>query len=285
MSTTTIDFIDEHDGQKTREGYKFTRKAIVEDMLDDEGDTDEVRLYNAINDDGIPNIGDAHPAIANCLCESINAEAIEPSYIVLNIVYSTKLLSLHIGVGDPAEISMESSLTQDETSKDKDGNNFDDLIYTYKAGTLNPWNPKEGNLAEDIIMPPQLPRVTTFYASRIYMVRKTVSLSEAQLETLNQTYQGKVNLTIWRGYSVRTWVCLGLSWFSIDRGDSFILTYRFQYRAKNYDREVFFRDENNAKIPADAINNATQPNASRTRDNNNAYRVLGEANFNNLDLS
>ena len=278
MSIVTIDYVDNHDGSKTRDGYQFTRKAIVEDLSSDSGDSDEVRLYDAINNSGLPNIGDPHPAIATCTLNKIEAVAIEPNYIELKLIYSTKRLSLDPDVDDPASISMDSSLVSTETSKDKDGENLVKMRYLHYQGDIKPDNPEE-IFASDTYTPWVLPVVPKLIPSRIYMVRKKVAVSVSALETINHTYQGTVNSVTWRGYGARKWLCLGISWYSEDGGLTYIITYQFQYNPNNYDVDVFWREPTTGKVPFDATDIAVQPDAGKT------YTIYEETDFNNLNLS
>jgi len=271
-----IDMIDNADGELSDEGYSFTRKATVNGLT---GETSSERIYEAINATGMPLLYDAHPvaALAHCLVRRLRAVAVGPNWVEVEVTYAQKWDATQREPGVAAQIAMEASLLQVETSKDKDGVTLAPLEYTYKEGVPKPWNEEE-TLDADVSPQGEIPIVPTYVPTRVYTVTKTVVWTVATLEALNNTYQGRVNSIAWRTYSPRTWLCLGINWHSNDDGYSFSVTFRFQYKYDTYDTELVFRCPYRGKIPDDVFD-SDQPDASRTE------RIIPEADFNIIDLS
>lgn len=92
------------------------------------------------------------------------------------------------------------------------------------------------------------------------------------------TYVGKVNsTTLGSGtYAVRTLLCLGIEGITQDDGETWQVTYRFQYRPDTWRATVYFIDPETDR-PADGINIGTG-------DGVETVDVYEEANFSSLNL-
>lgn len=291
MSILAIDLIDNLDGELGGDGYKFTRTAIVQNPVMDPGDNPPLypsaatRIYEAIHDSEMPKIGDPHPAISSVILTNIRAVAVDTKTVTLELTYNTpRWTHYKWKANDPAQVSCENSLIQTETSKQLFTNTYlTPVSYTYKAGTVCPWKPTktddegeevENLLLEDVTIQSELPLVPAYIPSRIYTVRKIVKgLSMADLELINHTFQGRVNAGGWRGYNPRTWLCVGITWFSTDLSGEYEVTLQFQYKPDTYDVTVMYICPWTGKAPSDVTNLSTQPDAIKT------YQVLPTANF------
>ena len=98
------------------------------------------------------------------------------------------------------------------------------------------------------------------------------------MEALNDAYQGHVNDGVWRGYSARTWLCMGITWRTTDNRLTFIVRVQYQYKFDTYDVQSVFRDPYSGKVPGDVFSHGAEP----------AYRndrVQREADFGDLDTA
>ena len=284
MAILAIDLVDNNDGEKTWRGYKFTRNAIVTSPVDQSGQADDgtQRIFEAINDIDVPDIGDSYPGVAGSLVKRVYCESIEPNILTLRIEYETPDPNYQLKTLGLTDISMTSSLIQTETSK-KWGTGSElpitPVVYTYQIGEQHPENrflPGGGrnNLSSTLTVDSEQPVVPVYIPAMILTYRKRVTgTSESELEALNKLYQGAVNDGAWRGYDARTWLCVGLNWRIGEYQQTFFVELRFQYKFDTFDAEIIFRNSQDGKVPPDVFN---QANAYR-RD-----RIQPEADFDDL---
>lgn len=237
MATVTVDIIDGHGLRKSAEnGYETDRIAIVTGVTGD----GSARLYNAVNTTGVPAIGDAHPDIAVAHLRSIDARPKDSDTVELVLKYREST-STHISLKDDPEISVGASVSQIETNKDADDNVIA-VQYTYPS-TYTKREEYAGKTHD------QGGLVSRLMPQRTYTVRKRLSATASQIEATNDIYQGKVNAFAWRGYQPRTWLCVGISGQSNDGGQTYAVTYQFQYNPYTWDTVVTFIDPNDGKPP------------------------------------
>lgn len=286
MAIIDIDLVDRANGEKTAKGFKFIRRATVKDPAEQSGRVDDAaRVYEAMIDTGIPDIGDSHPNVANCQLDKIVCVAIEPNYLVLDLIYKTWAPNYQVITLGQEDISMESSVIQTETSKTWASGSAVSLTpvsYIYPTGATNPQKPQNDDGTENVLMAPfgadsEIPIVPLFIPARVLTIRKRLSISESDLEDLNDNYQGHVNDAAWapisNSYGARTWLCTGITWRTTDRKNTYNIEARFQFRFDTFDAEVSFKDPHSGKVPNDVFNQA------------NAYRrdpVQREADFDQL---
>ncbi len=262
MTILAIDLVDNNDGEKTWRGYKFTRNAIVTSPVEQSGRVDNAsRIFEAINDTGVPDIGDAHPDVISSLLKRIYCTSIEPNILTLRLEYETPPPGYQIQTLGLTDISMESSLVQTETTKDYNGSNLSAVSYQYASGTPNPADPVavDGTpnlLGADITLRSELPVVPVYIPAMVLTYRKRITgTDEDELEALNKIYQGAVNVGSWRGYNARTWLCVGLNWRISEYRLTFFVELRFQYKFDTFDTEVVFRDPYTGKVPGELLCN------------------------------
>ncbi len=279
MTILAIDLIDNNDGEKTWRGYKFTRNAIVTSPVEQSGRVDDAsRIYESINDTGVPDIGDEHPNVASSLLKRIYCESIEPNILTLRLEYETPPPGYQIQTLGLTDISMESSLVQTETTKDFGGANLTPLFYQYASGSPNPANPVSADgtpnlLSANLTLRSELPLVPVYIPGMVLTYKKRITgTDEDELEALNKIYQGAVNNAAWRGYNSRTWLCIGLNWRISEYRLTFFVELRFQYKFDNFDVEGVFKDPYSGKVPGDI-------DTTGNGDSFRKYRIQPEANF------
>ncbi len=281
MAILAIDLVDNNDGELTWRGYKFTRNAVVTSPVEQSGRIDDsARIFEAINDTGVPEINDPHPSVGDCLLKRIFCESIEPNILTLRLEYETPTFNWQIKTIGQEDISMEASLLQTETTKDYAGANLAAVSYQYAINTPNPAEPVKADgtpnlLGANLTLRSELPVVPIYIPARVYTIRKRLqNTDEDELETLNEAYQGHVNDDTWRTlYSARTWLCMGITWRTTDFRSTYLIEVRFQYKFDTYNAQVVFRDPYTGKVPGDVF---SQPAAYE------AYRIQREADFDAL---
>jgi len=264
MSVTHIDLVDNNDGEQTSKGYRFTRTAIIEDpALSSASDKTSV-IYDAINDAEMPSIGDGHPSLASCKLAKKRCSSIDVDTIYAELVYETpNIVYYDLRPDDDAQISMDSSLIQVETTKDGAGASFAALSYTYQSGSVNPWEPvnsdgEENLLTENVTLRSEIPLIPKSVPHRVYTVTKMLdTLDEDELELLNQTYQGTINHATWRTlYAAKLWLCIGISWRNTDLAGTYEVTFRFEYNPSTWDVYLEYMDPATGKVPSDVVSQA-----------------------------
>jgi len=266
MTVMAIDIVDGARGEKTANGYRFTRVAYVESPTAKSGRVDDAaRIYEAMNDTGIPDIGDSHPDVLACLLTRVVCTAIDPNQLTLELIYETNQYNYQVITLGQDDISMESTLSQVETTKDYNGANFGALSYTWPIGAVNPHKPTKTDPSDStktvtnlldapLTLNSELPVAPLYIPGRLLRVRKRVSGKDHNdLEALNEAYQGHVNASTWRGYNPRTWMCTGISWRTTDRRTTYMTDTEFQYKFDTYNIYSVFKDPFNGKVPGDVF--------------------------------
>lgn len=287
MSVKWLDTIDRANGEKTVKGYKFTRRAVVSNPEPQSARVDNAaRIFEAINDVGIPEIGDSHPNVANCQLDKIVCVALEPNYLVLDLIYKTWAPNYQIITVGQEDISMETSVIQTETSKTWASGSPVPLTptsYIYAIGDQNPYEPLDANGDKNFLTAPvpydgDIPVVPLYIPARVLTYRKRLRISESNLENLNDNYQGHVNVWEWtpisKTYGARTWLCIGITWRTTDRRDTYNIVVQFKFKFDTFDAEVAYKDPHSGKVPKDIFNQT--PNAYRRE------AIQREADFDQL---
>ena len=288
-SKLIIDLTDLANGEKTVKGFKFTRRAIIHEMdpsQEQSGRVDDAaRIYEAIIDPLIPEIGDSHPNVAACRLAKIVCTAIEPDWLQLDLFYQTWSPNWQIITLGQEDISMESSVVQVETSKTWASGSpvsLTPVSYIYPQNAQNPQKLHDDSgdknlLPNAVAYDSEIPVVPLFIPARVLTYRKRLSINEEDLETLNNSYQGHVNNANWTPisftYGRATWLCTGITWRTTDRRNSYNIEVQFQFKFDTFDAEVVFKDPHSGKVPNDVFAQG------------NAYRrdpVQREADFDQL---
>ena len=132
MAILAIDLVDNNDGEETWRGFKFTRNAIITSPEEQSGRVDNAaRIFEALTDTGVPNIGDSHPNVVGSLLKRKYCTSIEPNILTLRLEYETPDPNFQIKTLGLTDISVESSLIQTETTKDFEGSNLAVVSYQY----------------------------------------------------------------------------------------------------------------------------------------------------------
>ena len=251
-------------------GYSATRVFLVTGVTG----TASGRLLAAINATGIPQIGDAHPAVASIRCSSRSAEAAgaDNSTFRVTCQYTTPTYTTG-GVDDPAQISVGSVAQDGQTTDDKNGDPILLGPFDYTIGT--PPQTKEAVEQTGLVS-------KMFPMPSVSFQRRLTSMS--QLVTEARDYVGKINSTSFYLTADGTLfigagsaLCTRIAGSSTDGGLNFDVTYDFQVSLsdKKWKANVVYVNQETG-LPH---NKATELNNGKKE-----IDIYDEADFNDLDL-
>jgi len=159
---------------------------------------------------------------------------------------------------DDSLIQVGSSVTSEETQVDKDGNQL----------VIQLTNEPDQNGSVDI----QVPETVLLFERK----EGSSPLSKSIANT------GKVNsASLGSGtYAAKTLLCLGIEGVSSDNGDTWQVTYRFQYKPGTWNAEAVYEDPETGRIHEDV-------DLSSAANSTNGWidkEIYSEADFSNLNL-
>jgi len=240
---TVMDITEGNRGTLTADGWSFERVAKVAGV----GGVGHARLKNAVEADGVPSIGDAHPTVADCELVSIHPESESQDIVKLRLVYQTP----------PAlETEIEVGATLSEVTVDTDINGE---LMIVKYG-------EDETKDQAALVSIGLPRSTIRFRRREF---------ESPGEKARE-YVGKVNTAGWTvdsGAAARTWRCNAIVGRSADSGRSYDVDYDFEYDEETWDARVVWIKSETGRMPPDLDENGRR-----------RFQVYREKGFNGLNL-
>lgn len=264
------DVMDKSSYRKTKEGREITRAITVKGI-------GAVGWYNKIAEaeDIIgATIGSAHPEISTIFLKSI--EAIGVSGDIVELVYKYSQVSFF----DDDTIEVGATVIQTETNKDKD-DNIIEVGYIYPKG----WRQHPS----DIPLPEEQEdwqgKLVSLLTPELTWTKNKLEGSSPESKAI--THVGKVNNSDWRGYPVGTWLCTGIVGRSSDGGDTYEVTYSFQYNRDRWTASVVYLKPD-GKPPSDYEMNRIFPEqeafcrANYLLEN---IEIYDDSNFNSLNLA
>lgn len=258
----TLDILEGHHAEVSMKGWTVERLAIVTGLT---GDAD-AKIYNASTVSGMPLIGASHPTIPYCKLERKVLNAITTEEVRFRLIYTQSYGS--IGSGRPTDtIQVGGGLQQEESNLDA-GSNVMTVSYAYPSNYPASWGDFAGQTMTQGGLPPRL------------IPQHGITITK--LEYINpapkaRTYIGTVNNGPWSldtSAAARTWLCTGIIGNSDDAGQTYYVTYSFQYRPDTWDSTIVFIDPATGRPPPDA----SSGNGMET------YQRYTMMNFNNLGL-
>ena len=178
------------------DGYSLDRMAIVTGVTG----SANARIYNAVNDAGLPSLGDAHPTITDIYLNNKRGDALEPEVVQVTLSYS----SIRGYPGTTNTLKSASASTSPQTvTADKDGTDMFALYQTDADFAKVPPVATKENFRISI----ESPRAQFEFEYTI----DDSPLATAFPNALIDTYLGKVNSVAWNGYGVRTILCTAIN--------------------------------------------------------------------------
>lgn len=263
MAKITDDILEGASGTIDYLGWKeFTRIMIVSEIsLATTGWLEKVAAALAAS--GLV-IGAQHPTYPAMFLSQIQPEGLANDTIKLTCSYNKSIWKKPPQFEDDA-IEVGASIASVETNKDK--NNVEMFLkYTYPVGYQR--SPHDDPLTAEKII--EVGHLTNKPVADLTWSKNKIENSSPESKAEN--YVSKVNSSSWRGYPVKTWLCTRIYGRSTDGGETYNVTYDFQYRPDNWDHTAIF------------IKDDGKPPKETDGDSKKTYSLLKEANFNNLNL-
>lgn len=235
MSTVVEDTIDGSTISVDKdEGYQATRAFIVYDVAG----SASARLYNAMEDAGVPSLYAAHPAVASICCYSKSASPVNSDSTQFRVVCNYKAFTFGYSGGatqEKCQIAIGSSVQSVQTTKDKDDNEI--LLGNSPSVTITEVDP-DGNSITRTLKPQ-----TGLVDVQVPQTTMRFSRKETQ-DTLvkSQAYVGKLNDDTFFGGAAGTVLCTRIESSSTDGGVNFDVAYEFQYRPDGWKADVVYID-------------------------------------------
>lgn len=244
------------------DGKKVTRVFMVTGI---QGNPVDI-IPAALTAGSIPQVGDAHPSIGTITCDSVTANPVDAAEVQVSANYST-LREGQTGVDEEAQvqISFSSSVQSVETNEFFDGTNKKLMVLEY---TFPPDEDPEGTATPKKVVPT---------ASREQAIL-VATLSRLESEPpLNKAVQfvEHTNKRTFLGTGARTWLCTSITGVSSDGGETYQVTYTFEFREETWDVKLAWADQETGAIPDDVD---TQAEAFKD------FQLQPTANFQELDL-
>lgn len=221
MTDLRPDLIESSGLVESSDGIQLTRTYVVTDLF--EGNASQ-RLYRALTS-GVPRYGDPHPDVPGVTASSIQIEPASHKTFRVLVTYTPPDPAAEVD-GPIREIEMGVALTTEDTSRDRDGNLM--VIQVYYENLDD-----DGNVTERGYRP-YVGRVQVQRPMPVYRVRRRLSSPPTQQA---RDYVGKVGGF---GTSTGKWFCARIEFDSQDGGQSYDVTYEFQWRREGWEANVEF---------------------------------------------
>ncbi len=260
-----FDLIEGNSARLTEQGWEFERIGFATGVPG----FGYAKLVNAVADGtGAPQIGDGHPALDTAILYEVQPISSTTSDIHCRFLYRERWTDVNITVG--------STLIQEDTNLDRDGTNFR-VGYTYPSDyePNEEWRDKvvfKGGTVGKLI--PQ--------NTRVFNIRE-----QFNPDALSRVHTGTVNGLLWGGDAARLWLCTGITGFSADGGIHWDNTYAFQFKLEGWFARVVFTDPNTGDPPDDIIQDLVpqdlpvgHPDLAGLK----VYPLYIETDFNDLNL-
>jgi hypothetical protein len=240
--TLILDLQKTSNGVLTGRGWSFTRSAIVTGLTATDSWFDKVIAASTIG--GLPLLGDSIDAsLPLCILHRKTVVAVTGTKVELLLEY-TQASRTSIPP-EETQIQVGATLNQIETNIDVNGTR---MSVAYTLPTPYQYDDGDNFAAGEVITQGGL--VPKYIPNPTIVLTKTLSYSPLSLAA---QYVGKLNDDTWEGGAARTWMCTGIVGNSDDSGDTYRVTYTFQYRIDTWDEVVMWHDPHDGKPPADLV--------------------------------
>jgi hypothetical protein len=267
MATVTLDIGRDSQVTQTKNGYTVRCVALVTDVA--AGASLAAQYLSALSAPGLPAINSVHPVFTDSYLVSRSPKWIANGKVEVTLEWQPSdsdpagsTLPPGASGGSGGTIRVGVSLAEESKCKDRQGNAVE-LEYT---------NPKTGKAeeAQSGVWTKRVPRV---------MAEFIRTEDESPLQKAKE-FVGTVANSGWRfdpGVGNYKWMCTGISGDSNDRGETYVVTYSFEYNEDGFDPLVVYTIDGKPAPKWDEGVNATT--ASKIVD------VYAPKDFNTLGLA
>lgn len=269
MASTYPHQIEGARARKSVDGLEFTRVITVTGITS----AGDQQFLDAMNAPNVGKLGDAHPKYPGCRLEEIVPEAQGGGNFKLYEIYRGGAQ-----IDDPEDqvIEVGTTLQMVSTNKDRDGTL---VVVTY------------GGPEASSDQYSQSPRMSVLRPHSTIRAERTESSSPG---AKSQAYAGKVNgpnqFSLAGSAAARTWLCTAIVGRSYDGGETYRVSYDFEYAPTHtdefgetvggWDQESYWLDPETGRPPTTfCVDPEVYPLAKVI------VKVYDEANFNNLNLT
>lgn len=225
--TVKMDQLQDASCRQTADGWELQRLAFVSGLSGSYAQ----RMAQAMTASGIPALREAHPNLPGVLVAELQASPAGDQAAMVRITYRSPDADFLPDLEDPPQIQVGSTLSQTTTSQDATGQPIEVTIGS-GANTLT-------QIAQVRKLIPQ----TTVRYTR---------LEEASPGDKARNYVGKINSTAVFSSNPETWMCTGIHGRSDDGGQTYLVTYDFQYNPDGWQPKAVYIDPTTGRPHPDA---------------------------------
>jgi len=218
------------------DGTKVTRVFMVSGI---EGNPADI-IPGALTAGQIPRVGDPHPSIGTITCDSVTATPVDAAQVQVSANYST-LRTGQTGVDEEArvQISFSSSVQGVETNEFFSGTTKKLMVLEY---TFPPEEDPEGTSKPKKVVP-------TATREQAILVATLSRLESEPPLTKAVNFVEHTNKRTFLGTGARTWLCTSITGVSSDGGETYQVTYTFEYRSETWDVKLAWADQETGATP------------------------------------
>lgn len=226
----TADLVSGGGMSETKDGMQCQRHFMVTGI---EGEASKIE-YLALQADGIPKLRDAHPSVPKMFCDSRSTSPKDPQTVEITCHYKQPTRASDRNAGDKAQpqIQIGASVVTQSTNLDAD----DNVMECERRNTADSTTVKQPVMAQV-----QVPQIV------LRLQRKEENSPHAKA----RDYVGRVNKEKFYDGDEKCWLCTRIEGNSEDGGDSYIVTYEFQYNSWTWKWKAYYQ-ENNLPVKSDA---------------------------------
>jgi hypothetical protein len=241
-----LDIIDGGNLKYSADGYELDRIAIVSGL----SGTASSKFISALSVSGMPDLGDPHPSMSAAILREISVESISQASNEVRVLlkYSTFVKGSTQYPQYSNVVRCGSAVQQEQTTQGIENSSIVDIYtrYTY-PDDANKYGDMAGKTDDQGGYVPKLVPLTSVTLSMVQ------AINGVNLTALSKWYTGKVNSGGFPGIDptavARTWLCTEISGDSNDGGNTYNVTYSFQYKPDTWDATVVFNDFTTGKPP------------------------------------
>ena len=223
------------------------------------------KFQSALSAVDMPQLNAQHPSIPNLYVSGYDFSTEGTDIVVVRIIYTPP----DARSVEHTQIKISATATQQQVNTDIDGN----LMTVYWQDEKENEHPQSGMVN---ILSPQL----TLQIQRI----ETSSPGSKAMSYIGTVNSGGFNAD--PGALARHWLCTGIEGNSSDGGQTYVVTYSFQYNRDGWDAEVVYVDPKTGRVPDNivGVDDGWVGDDGEIRCGRRSFQVYSEKDFNALNI-
>lgn len=255
MATVNIDITEGTTISRDANGDRVERVALVTGVAG----VADLRIQAAIDDAGLPNIGDVHPSIPEIYLTSIRGDALDSETVRVTLTYTNEPgypLSLNV------KKSVSATTTPQPTTTDKDGIDMWAIYETLSDVAQTPPVATKENFTANV----ETPMASIEFE---WTIDNSPGTTPYPQSVINNNL-GYVNSGTWNGYPARSVLCTAVSVYQ--QGLGYRVSASFSYNPQLWEYNAM------VAVPVNQIDSSTDPTLDTSTGIKN-FKVYGEAAF------